>query len=123
MRRLYNAFARLPASRHVHTSVSAQLTNQRALRSIKGLSLAGAQPSGKEAHSSLLASRKSKERKRLMLKTFVRWLLPLMVLVLIAAYMVMMPMLRTHAAATPAQHAAPHITGPHGVTPNLHWHF
>ena len=47
--------------------------------------------------SSLPARRK--KGKKFMLKTFVSWIVPLLVLTLIAAYLLVTPMMRTHAAA------------------------
>jgi hypothetical protein len=53
---------------------------------------------------------------RLMLKRIIRWTLPLMVLVLIAAYFVLSPVLAGHAAGyvTPS-----HITAPQFLFPDM----
>jgi hypothetical protein len=53
-----------------------------------------------------------------MLKRFIRWMLPLMVLALIAMYIVMSPMVSIHAAGPMA---ATHITISHGQKPKMRW--
>jgi hypothetical protein len=57
---------------------------------------------------------------RLMFKRFIRWILPLVVLVLIAMYFVLSPVLATHATppTTPS-----HITAPHVPAPDAFWHW
>ncbi len=52
-----------------------------------------------------------------MLKRTIRWLLPLIALLMFAAYLVIAPIMATHAA--PAIPSAPSISAPHGVTPNF----
>lgn len=51
-----------------------------------------------------------------MLKRTIRWLLPLIALLMFATYLVIAPIMATHAAS--AQPAAPSISAPHGVAPN-----
>jgi hypothetical protein len=54
-----------------------------------------------------------------MIKRYIRWILPLVVIVLISAYFLVSPMVATHAAGpvAPSQ-----ITAPHGMTPDWFWH-
>lgn len=57
-----------------------------------------------------------------MLKNIIRWLLPLLVLTLIAAYLIIGPLFSAHAASVPS-----HVTHPAGishptVSPNMSWH-
>jgi hypothetical protein len=56
-----------------------------------------------------------------MLKRFIRWILPLMVLVLIATYIVLSPVLATTHAAGPGSSPI-HITVPHYQIPMWRWH-
>jgi hypothetical protein len=57
-----------------------------------------------------------RKEERLMLKRFIRWILPLMVLVLIATYFVLSPMVAGHAAG----HVTPsHITAPQFLFPDM----
>ncbi|HEX6108349.1 MAG TPA: hypothetical protein VFZ02_02965 [Ktedonobacteraceae bacterium] len=49
-----------------------------------------------------------------MLKRFIRWILPLMVLVLIAAYFVLSPMVASYAAG-------PNVQGTHTATPHVYF--
>ena len=53
-----------------------------------------------------------------MLKRCIRWILPLMVLVLIATYFVLSPMVASYAAGPMT---ASHITAPHAQMPNMRW--
>jgi hypothetical protein len=55
-----------------------------------------------------------------MLKRFMRWILPLVIVVLIATYFVLSPVVISHAAGpaiTPS-----HITMPHGPGFDFFWH-
>jgi hypothetical protein len=56
---------------------------------------------------------------RLMLKRFIRWILPLVVLVLIATYFVLSPVLATPHAAAPSTPF--HITAPKGPALTMRW--
>ena len=57
-----------------------------------------------------------------MLKRFIRWILPLIALVMFAAYLVLAPIAGSHAAAPAAPApAAPGISAPHGIGPNMRW--
>ena len=47
----------------------------------------------------------------------IRYILPLVVLLLIAAYLILAPAVFTHAAGATIQH----IAGPHGILPNVFW--
>ena len=53
-----------------------------------------------------------------MLKQFIRWILPLVVIALIATYIVLSPMVATHAAGPMT---ASHITVSHAQKPNMRW--
>jgi hypothetical protein len=60
-----------------------------------------------------------------MLKRFIRWILPLMVLVLIAAYLVISPLVATHAAgpASSATHSSPiYMVAPNYLLPKYFSH-
>jgi hypothetical protein len=50
-----------------------------------------------------------------MLKRTIRWLLPLIALLIFAAYLVVAPLMATHAA--PAMPSAPSISAPAGASP------
>ncbi|HEV2581130.1 MAG TPA: hypothetical protein VGT44_09775 [Ktedonobacteraceae bacterium] len=52
-----------------------------------------------------------------MVKRTIRWLLPLIALLMFAAYLVVSPIMATHAAPVGAP-AAPSISAPHGMTPD-----
>jgi len=52
-----------------------------------------------------------------MLKRVIRLLLPLIALLMFAAYLVISPIVASHAAAP----ATPGISAPHGPTPNWLW--
>ena len=54
-----------------------------------------------------------------MLKRTIRWLLPLIALLMFATYLVIAPIMATHAAS--AQPAAPTISAPHGHVPDKLW--
>jgi len=58
----------------------------------------------------------------LMIKRYIRWILPLVVIVLIGVYFLVSPMVATHAAGSAAPAAPSQITAPHGVTPDIYWH-
>lgn len=67
------------------------------------------------------AYRAKRKDGRPMVKRYIRWILPLLVLAVIVGYFLVSPMLATHAAGTSAP-AAPHqITTPHGATPDIYW--
>jgi hypothetical protein len=53
-----------------------------------------------------------------MLKRFIRWILPLMVLVLIAMYFVVSPMVLSHAAGP--SRSSIHIVGPQLLLPDFY---
>ncbi len=59
-----------------------------------------------------------------MVRHAIRWLLPLIALALFAAYLVISPIMASHAAPVtspaPAQISAPAISS-HGITPNRYW--
>ena len=55
-----------------------------------------------------------------MLKRFIRLILPLIALLMFAAYLVIAPIVASHAAA-PATPTAPGISAPHGSAPNIFW--
>lgn len=57
-----------------------------------------------------------------MIKRYIRWILPLVVIVLIGAYFLVSPMVATHAAGTDAPAAPSQITTPPGMTPDWQWH-
>ncbi len=57
-----------------------------------------------------------------MIKRYIRWILPLVVIVLIGAYFLVSPMVATHAAGTAAPAAPSQITAPHGITPDFFYH-
>jgi hypothetical protein len=57
-----------------------------------------------------------------MIKRYIRWILPLVVIVLISAYFLVSPMVATHAAGPVAPAAPSQITAPHGMTPDWSWH-
>src|SRR5712664_2822484 len=65
--------------------------------------------------------RSGKEGK-LMVKRYIRWILPLVVIVLIGVYFLVSPMVATHAAGPAAPAAPSQITTPHGQTPDFYWH-
>ena len=65
-----------------------------------------------------MPNRMKRKEGRLMLKRFIRWILPLMVLVLIATYFVLSPMVASYAAGPIT---ASHITVPHAQMPNMRW--
>lgn len=52
-----------------------------------------------------------------MLKHTLRWILPLVVIAVVALFIILSPVVATHAAA-PAIH---HIAASHGVNPNYFW--
>jgi hypothetical protein len=54
-----------------------------------------------------------------MLKRFMRWILPLLVLVLIATYFVVSPMVASHAAGPGS--SSIHIMAPNYFMPDLYW--
>lgn len=58
-----------------------------------------------------------------MSKRYIRWILPFVVLVLIGTYFLVSPMLATHAtgASVPGTHHQ--IIVPHGLTPDVLWHW
>ena len=62
-----------------------------------------------------MPNRMKRKEGRLMLKRFIRWILPLMVLVLIATYFVLSPIVAIHAAGlvTPSHNTAHHAPVPH----------
>lgn len=55
-----------------------------------------------------------------MLKRFIRWLLPLIALLIFAAYMVISPMVASH-AASPALPNSPGVSAPKGPGPNIYF--
>ena len=55
-----------------------------------------------------------------MLKRVIRLLLPLIALLMFAAYLVISPIVAGH-AATPAAPATPGISAPRGPTPDYFW--
>ena len=55
-----------------------------------------------------------------MLKRVIRWLLPLIALLIFAAYMVISPMIVSHAAA-PAVPGSPGVSAPKGSGPNIYF--
>jgi hypothetical protein len=57
-----------------------------------------------------------------MVKRYIRWILPLVVIVLISAYFLVSPMVATHAAGSAASAAPSQITTPRGMTPEMYWH-
>ncbi len=54
-----------------------------------------------------------------MIKRYIRWILPLVAIVLISAYFLVSPMVATHAAGPSAPAAPSQITAPHGMTPDF----
>jgi len=56
-----------------------------------------------------------------MIKRYIRWILPLVVIVLIGAYFLVSPMVATHAAGSAAPAAPSQITTPNGPTPDFFW--
>src|SRR5260221_10577428 len=65
-----------------------------------------------------------KERGKLVFKRFIRWALPLIVLMLIAMYLAFSPVLASHAATPATNNQAPvHMIQlhQHDETPNMHW--
>src|SRR5437763_11758915 len=66
------------------------------------------------------APRTQMKGRRRMLKRVIRLLLPLIALLIFAAYLVISPIVASHAAA-PAAPATPGISAPHGPSPNLLW--
>ena len=57
-----------------------------------------------------------------MSKRYIRWILPILALLLIATFMVLSPILSTHAAGTTTQPAAP--TAPHNApVPQIYWYY
>ncbi len=56
-----------------------------------------------------------------MIKRYIRWILPLVVIVLIGAYFLVSPMVATHAAGTAAPAAPSPIATPHSITPDWLW--
>jgi hypothetical protein len=75
--------------------------------------------------SAFITPQSLKERKegKLMLRRFIQWILPLVVLVLIATYMVLSPLVQSHAAAPTMQSSAPtqQIVVPQDPTPDILW--
>jgi len=65
-----------------------------------------------------MPNRMKRKEGRLMLKRFIRWILPLMVLVLIATYFVLSPIVASYAAGPMT---ASHITAPHAQMPHRRW--
>ncbi len=65
---------------------------------------------------------RSGKKGRLMIKRYIRWILPLVVIVLIGVYFLVSPMVATHAAGSAAPAAPSQITAPHGITPDYFWH-
>lgn len=57
-----------------------------------------------------------------MLKRTIRWLLPLIALLMFAAYLVIAPIIATHAASAPAAPSAPSISAPLQVPHFYHRH-
>ncbi len=57
------------------------------------------------------------------IRRFVCWILPLLVVLLIGLYLVLSPIMHTHAAAPTEQHhiAAPNTTEPNGPEPDAYW--
>jgi hypothetical protein len=68
-------------------------------------------PIQKNQNALYMPNRMKRKEGRLMLKRFIRWLLPLMVLVLIATYIVLSPVLASYAAGPNVQ--ATHTAPPH----------
>ena len=64
---------------------------------------------------------RSGKKGRLMIKRYIRWILPLVVIVLIGVYFLVSPMVATHAAGSAAPAAPSQITTPHGQTPDMFW--
>jgi hypothetical protein len=60
-----------------------------------------------------------RKEERLMFKRFIRWILPLMVLVVIATYFVLSPVLASHAAEPGGSPI--HIIAPHFLMPDFFW--
>ncbi len=58
-----------------------------------------------------------------MLKQFIRWILPLVALLLIAMCLVLSPVLSSHAAAptTHSQGGGQYQVAPHSTAPNAYW--
>jgi hypothetical protein len=54
-----------------------------------------------------------------MRKQYIRWILPLIALLLIATVMVLTPFIQAHAAGTTTPTATP--TAPHQTSPNTIW--
>lgn len=69
--------------------------------------------SGSRLHT---CEKKRTERGTIMLKHTLRWILPLVVIAVVALFIILSPVVATHAAA-PAIH---HITS-HGMNPNFYW--
>jgi len=61
-----------------------------------------------------------RKEERLKFKRCIRWILPLLVLVLIATYFVLSPVLASHAAGPGSSPI--HIIAPHYLTPNYFWY-
>lgn len=61
-----------------------------------------------------MPNRMKRKEGRLMLKRFIRWILPLMVLVLIATYFVLSPVLASYAAG-------PNVQATHTATPHVYF--
>jgi hypothetical protein len=75
-------------------------------------------PIQKKQNALYMPNRMKRKEGRLMLKRFIRWILPLMVLVVIATYFVLSPMVASYAAGPMT---ASHITAPHAQMPNMRW--
>src|SRR5260370_42297333 len=56
---------------------------------------------------------------KLMVKRYIRWILPLVAIVLIGAYFLVSPLVAAHAAGLSAPAARSEITTPHRMTPDL----
>ncbi len=57
--------------------------------------------------------------KTTLIRNIIRYILPLVALLLVAAYLILSPAVFTHAAAATIQHV---ISTHHGIMPNGYWH-
>jgi hypothetical protein len=83
----------------------------------------GTRSSGAAQTLNALYAPKGLKRKeeRLMFNRCIRWILPLVVLVLIAMYFVLSPMVASRAAGPSSPPI--HITAPHFLTPDVLWYY
>jgi len=65
-----------------------------------------------------MTGKEGRKEGRLMLKRLIRWMLPLMVLALIATYFVLSPMVSSHAAG-PSNSPIIHAIAPNYLIPNF----